>query len=282
LKQASARGARHIALALLVFCFAAGAAVADPLSAANWDRLHGCGNARVASLQGNAQLQLAARKLADGASLQNAINSSGYLAAASSLIHLTGPVADADVQRLLAQHYCRTLADPALKDFGAERRGKDLWLVLAAPRVLPALGDAAAVSRRILELVNQARAAGHRCGGKYFAPVAPLKPDAALTRAALEHSRDMAAHDEFDHRGHDGSTPAMRVEHAGYGEHRIVGENIAAGAMNAGEVTEGWLNSPAHCENIMDGRFDQIGIAFAENLKSASAVFWTQDFASHR
>ena len=252
------------------------------MSAANWDRLRGCGNARLTALQGNVQLQLAARKLADGASLTTAISASGYLASSSSLIHLTGPTTDVDVQRLLAQHYCRTLQDPAFKDMGALRRGRDLWLVLAAPMALPAERDATGISQQILALVNQARAAGHRCGGKYFSPVAPLSIDAALSRAALEHSRDMAAHDVFDHRGHDGSTPAARVELSGYGEHRIVGENIAAGAMTAAEVTEGWLNSPPHCENIMDGRFTQIGIAFAENLKTSSAVFWTQDFAAHR
>jgi uncharacterized protein YkwD len=267
---------------LMLCCLMSGAAVADPLSAANWDRLQGCGKARILALSGNAQLQVAARRLADGASLQSAIAASGYLASSSSLIHLTGPISDLDVQRLLAQHYCRTLQEPAFKDLGAERRGRDLWLVLAAPVSLPGARDAPLVTRRVLELVNQARAAGHRCGGKYFAPVGPLTLDDALARAALEHSRDMAAHDAFDHRGHDGSTPAARVEHAGYGEHRIVGENIAAGAMTAAEVTEGWLNSPAHCENIMDGRFTQIGIAYAENRKTRSAVFWTQDFASHR
>ena len=47
-------------------------------------------------------------------------------------------------------------------------------------------------------------------------------------------------------------------------------------------VTDGWLASPAHCENIMDGRFTLIGIAFAENLRTASEVFWTQDFATRR
>jgi uncharacterized protein YkwD len=282
LKRTLALRARHFSGGLILSCLLAQAAVADPLSAANWDRLHACGKVRVMALQANAQLQVAARRLADGASLQNAIAGSGYLASSSSLIHLTGPTSDLDVQRLLAQHYCRTLQDPAFKDLGAERRGRDLWLVIAAPVVLPAPGEAPMLTRRILELVNQARAAGHRCGGKYFAPVSPLSLDGALTRAALEHSRDMAAHDAFDHRGHDGSTPAARVEHAGYGEHRIVGENIAAGAMTAAEVTEGWLNSPAHCENIMDGRFTQVGIAYAENPKTTSAVFWTQDFASHR
>ena len=110
----------------------------------------------------------------------------------------------------------------------------------------------------------------------------PVALDAALTRAAVAHSRDMAAHDDFDHRGHDGSTPKMRVESAGFGDHRIVGENIAAGAMTAEEVTQGWLSSPAHCENIMDGRFTLIGIGYAENPRTRSAVFWTLDFAAHR
>jgi uncharacterized protein YkwD len=271
-----------LGLGLMLCCLMSGAALADPLSAANWDRLQGCGKGRITALTGNAQLQLAARRLADGASLQAAIAASGYLASSSSLIHLTGPLSDLEVQRLLAQHYCRTLQEPAFKDLGAERRGRDLWLVLAAPVSLPGAGDAPLIARRILELVNQARAAGYRCGSKYFAPVGPLALDDALTRAALEHSRDMAAHDAFDHRGQDGSSPAGRVERAGYGEHRIVGENIAAGAMNATEVTQGWLNSPPHCENIMDGRFAQIGIAYAQNLKTQSAVFWTQDFAAHR
>jgi uncharacterized protein YkwD len=134
----------------------------------------------------------------------------------------------------------------------------------------------------MLALVNDARAAGRRCGAKYFPAVGPLTLDAALTQAALEHSRDMAAHDAFDHRGHDGSTPAARVDRAGFGERRIVGENIAAGAMTPIEVTQGWLASPTHCENIMDGRFTLIGIAYAENLHTRSSVFWTQDFAAHR
>ena len=155
-------------------------------------------------------------------------------------------------------------------------------MIFAAPVVLPARGDAASVSRVILDRVNAARAAGRRCGGKYFAPAAALALDPTLTQAALDHSRDMAEHDAFDHRGHDGSTPNVRVTRAGFGPHRIVGENIAAGAMTPAEVTDGWLASPAHCENIMDSRFTLIGIAFAENLRTASGVFWTQDFAARR
>jgi uncharacterized protein YkwD len=258
---------------------------ADTLAAANWDLLHACGAgagaARVA-LRDNVKLQQAANRLAEGSSLQNALASAGYLAAHSSEIRLSGVFNDSDIGRALAVHYCGTLRDAKLQEFGAVRRGRDVWMILAQPVALPAAADAAVVSRRILDLVNAARAAGRRCGGKYFAPVGTLALDPALTRAAVDHSHDMALHDEFDHRGHDGSTPAVRVERAGFGPHRLVGENIAAGAMTPAEVAQGWLASPAHCENIMDGRFTLIGIGYGENLGTRSVVFWTQDFAARR
>jgi uncharacterized protein YkwD len=262
-----------------------------PLNAANAARLHGCGAAGNSGaprtplrtpLLYSVQLQQAAQRYSHGASLQGAIAGAGYLAAQSAAIHLSGPTTDAEMESMLIARDCRSLQDPRMREFGAEQRGRDIWMIFAAPVVLPAKGDAASVSRVILDLVNAARAAGRRCGGKDYAPAGPLALDSALTRAALEHSRDMAEHDAFDHRGHDGSSPNVRVERAGFGTHRIVGENIAAGAMTPQQVTEGWLASPAHCENIMDSRFTLIGIAYAENLHSASAVFWTQDFAAHR
>jgi uncharacterized protein YkwD len=257
-----------------------GAAVLD---AVNWARLRGCGAPVVDTpLHSNARLEQAARRYAAGATLQNAVMDSGYLATQSAVIHLSGPVSDVEIQRMLAAHDCRTLQDAKFLDFGAERRGRELWMVLGAPAALPNPREVGTAARRMLALVNEARAAGRRCGTRYFPAVGPLTLDSALTRAAMEHSRDMATHDAFDHRGHDGSTPATRVDRAGFGEHRIVGENIAAGAMTPNEVTQGWLASPAHCENIMDGRFTLIGIAYAENLHTRSSVFWTQDFAAHR
>jgi hypothetical protein len=150
-------------------------AAADALEAANRERMRGCGVAvgRM-PLQSNSKLQQAAKRYADGASLQGAVAAAGYLAAQSSAIHLTGPMSDAEIERMLGEHYCGTLQDPQLRDFGAERRGRDLWMVLGTPVALGAPGDEASVNRRILSLVNEARAAGRRCGGKYFAPVGPL------------------------------------------------------------------------------------------------------------
>jgi len=259
------------------------AADADVLDSVNWARLRGCNAAAArAPLRSNLKLQDAAGRLAGGVDLHEALARVGYTGSEFSALHLSGAINDAQVSRILTANYCRTLTDPKLREYGAVRRGAELWMVLAAPVSVPSAADADTVSRHILGLVNEARAGGRRCGAKYFAPVAPLTLNRSLTSAALAHSRDMAIHAEFDHRGHDGSTPAIRVQRAGYGKYVIVGENIAAGAMTAVEVTQGWLASPAHCENIMDGRFTQIGIAYAANLSSSAGMYWTQDFAAPR
>jgi uncharacterized protein YkwD len=261
---------------------------ADVLDAVNWARLHGCNvpashvSFPAAPLRANPRLQKAAARLAGGAALPGSLASLGYLASESAMLHFSGAVSDAEISRLLTAHYCRTLTDPKLREMGAERRGREVWMVLAAPVSVPGSADAASVSASILDLVNAARATGRRCGAKYFPPAAPFTLNANLTRAALAHSREMAVNREFDHRGHDGSTPADRIQRAGYGAYRIVGENIAAGAMTPAEVTEGWLASAPHCENIMDGRFTEIGIAYAANLDSAAGLYWTQDFAARR
>src|SRR5208282_395323 len=75
---------------------------------------------------------------------------------------------------------------------------------------------------------------------------------------------------------------AQRVRAAGFQSRGVVGENVAAGAVNADEVVRGWLASPEHCENLMDGRFSQMGVAYAVNLESSSAIYWTQLLASSR
>ncbi len=259
------------------------AAGADVLATVNWARQRGCTAAAPrAPLQNDLKLQKAAGRLAAGAALHEALTAAGYAASQSSALHFSGLLGDSQIAAALTASYCRTLTNPAFRGIGTQRRGRDLWMVLAAPASMPTAAEAGPVSRRVLDLVNAARRAGRHCGAKYFAPAGPLTLSASLTRAALAHSRDMAQYGAFDHRGRDGSNPADRVERAGYGAHRIVGENIAAGAMSAAEVTEGWLASPAHCENIMDARFTQIGIAYAATVKPDPGMYWTQDFAAPR
>ena len=259
------------------------AAHADLRDTVNWTRAHSCASGSTgAPLRESSRLDEAARRLGKGYTLDAALAAAGYRALQSSELHLSGALDEAQVSRTLIANDCAILADPRLSEFGAERRGHDLWVILAAPFALPNLKDESSVSREILNLVNAARASGRRCGGKYYAPAAPLTANAALSDAALEHARDMAKYGAFDHRGHDGSTPSERVRRAGYGGYWAVGENIAAGPMTPPEVTLGWLRSPAHCENIMDPHFSEIGIAYAVNTATSAAIYWTQDFAAPR
>jgi len=68
----------------------------------------------------------------------------------------------------------------------------------------------------------------------------------------------MALHDYLEHQDLSGHSPADRVRAIGYRE-TLVGENIAYGPQSADEVVQGWLDSPGHCENIMDPRFSEMG-----------------------
>jgi uncharacterized protein YkwD len=166
------------------------------------------------------------------------------------------------------------------------------------PRVLPFLGAAiltadlsaadavvgrdsgAAVRERVVELVNAARSEGRRCGPKRFAAAPPLGRSRDLDEAAAAHARDMARKNYFDHRGSNGSQPKDRVLRAGY-EPRLSGENIAFGPESAEEVVAGWLDSPGHCANIMEPRFEHIGVGLATGRKR-NRIYWVQTFGAPR
>ena len=85
----------------------------------------------------------------------------------------------------------------------------------------------------------------------------------------------------LSHRGSDDTTPADRVARAGYAW-KAVGENVAAGPDTAKKVVDGWLSSPAHCENVMDPDFSEMGIAYFTNPKRKVGIYWAQVFARPR
>jgi uncharacterized protein YkwD len=136
------------------------------------------------------------------------------------------------------------------------------------------------IRARVIDLVNEARSEGRRCGRERFAPAPPLVAAKALNAAAADHARDMARKNYFEHRGNDGSEAKDRVLRAGY-RSRLTGENIAFGPESAEEVVAGWLASPGHCANIMDPRFEHIGVALATGRKRGR-IYWVQEFGAQR
>jgi uncharacterized protein YkwD len=127
----------------------------------------------------------------------------------------------------------------------------------------------------VLDLVNEERASGGTCAGQAMPPVPPLRSSGALRCAARVHSKDMFDRGFFDHTNPDGEDPFVRMERAGYSYFKA-GENIAYNYPTPADVVAGWLDSPGHCRNILDGDFTEIGVGYyADN---GSGHMWTQTF----
>lgn len=234
---------------------------------------------KLPALQVDARLQAVAKRIAKGDSTQQAAQAAAYPATQLSSIHLAGYRRDVEVRQLLVSKYCKLLMNPEWQQLGSEWRGSEVWIVLAEPHAIP--HDAAAVAQEVLQRVNQARSSSRRCGRQRYAATGPLRLQAALTKAAQLHAQDMAQHEQMQHAGSDGSTPAQRLTRQGY-RWKVVGENVAAGAGTAEEVVAGWLDSPGHCANLMNPEFSEMGVGFAVNTRDTYAVYWAQTFATPR
>ena len=305
-------------VAVLPALAALSGAHADALGAVQVLRLGGCGGIVPAAppLRHDARLDAAAAQWAAGKPLGEAAESRGLRADSTAGVHVSG--ADTALLEILRRADCRIVTDRSLREIGAFRSGRDNWVVLAATNALPAGGAAATLApsptwpaartappvaptsaawpqpprsaapdsgsmlaTRALELVNDVRARGTRCGSRSFAPAPPVSLSGALSGVAFGHAIDMAAHDYFEHQDLAGHSPADRVRAVGYHE-KLVGENIAYGPASVEEVVQGWLDSPGHCENLMDPRFAQMGIASAAGQAARRGLFWVQVLAEPR
>lgn len=259
---------------LLVPCVAS-ADVADAVNAA---RSHGCAAGHAAAaLRGNRHLDEVARQLAAGLPLREAEQRADYHATSSFSVSISPVTAGGDISQSVLAQFCAQITKPAFSEIGVWRQGSQVWIVLAEPFAPPPTGERAVIARRVLELVNAARAQPRRCGVQSFAAAAPLRGNALLEKAALGYAQDMARHAFMDHTGRDGSSPQQRISAAGYAWVEA-GENLASGVMSADEVVTGWLHSPGHCANLMYPAYTEMGVAFAVNPRDAAGVYWALEF----
>lgn len=288
MSRASTRYVACLLAACAALCTAADSR-ADALSVVQVLRAGGCGGILPASkpLEPNLSLTRTAALWAAGLPLRAALARSGYPGHRATGIRVAGP--DRAMIALIRRSSCQSIAGGELRDIGVYQRERDAWVVVASPQS-PQPPPAAPLARtfepksrplsgsRALHLVNEARARGARCGGRYFPPAPALQLSSVLAGVALRHAADMARHGYFEHTDSRGESPADRVRAVGYKE-RLVGENIAYGTESIDETIKGWLDSPDHCENIMDPRFTEMGIADAVGRTSRRGLYWVQVLA---
>lgn len=135
----------------------------------------------------------------------------------------------------------------------------------------------------MLEYVNAARSKARYCGSEYFEATVQVEYNCPINGAAEKHSRDMASNNFFSHYGSDGLRVGDRITETGY-QWSVAGENIAAGYDDVASVMKGWLNSPGHCENIMDPRFTEFAVERVDADESVADYrnYWTQVYATPR
>lgn len=106
----------------------------------------------------------------------------------------------------------------------------------------------------------------------------PLATCGTLTNAAAAHSADQAATSTMSHTGSDGSTMVNRAERAGYTNWTRLAENVAAGYTTVDAVMAGWMASPGHRANLLNGDLTHVGVGRAQS--GGGVWYWTQDFGT--
>ncbi len=99
-----------------------------------------------------------------------------------------------------------------------------------------------------------------------------------LTQSAQLKARDMADKGYFAHKTPEGQDPWYFFNKVDYG-YQYAGENLAVNFIDSKDVTNAWMNSKSHRDNILNDKFTEVGIATAQGkYKGKDAIFVVQHF----
>lgn len=87
-----------------------------------------------------------------------------------------------------------------------------------------------------------------------------LATSTVLANAAQLKAADMFANQYWAHTSPQGKEPWDFIRAAGY-SYQAAGENLARDFMGTGEMVDAWMNSPTHRANIVNSRYQEIGVA---------------------
>ncbi len=128
-----------------------------------------------------------------------------------------------------------------------------------------------------LERLNATRTRGavcHRPGTPTSA--APLAWNPRLAAVAAAQAQDMARLDQMSHRDNLNRNLGERLDAMGYRFSTAV-ENVAVGYASLDAVVDAWLDSEAHCANLMSAKVHELGIACSDGTANDSGTgrYWT-------
>ena len=123
-------------------------------------------------------------------------------------------------------------------------------------------GEKSSWPDRVLELVNQARAAEG---------ISALAPSASLQAGAAVRAEECVR--KFDHLRPDGREWSTIFEEIPQASGKR-GENLARNYPAPEAVVEAWLKSPGHRENLLNPEFSYVGTAVYQD--SDGACYWAQ------
>lgn len=132
------------------------------------------------------------------------------------------------------------------------------FLIAVSGRFLPVGLDLTAIvlPKVLVDYANENRATksyGH------------LAINPILEKAAQLKANHMAENGYFAHKSPDGKTPWYWFREVGY-DFSFAGENLAVNFNDSVDVSNAWMNSPGHRDNILNSNFSEIGIATAEGM----------------
>lgn len=90
-----------------------------------------------------------------------------------------------------------------------------------------------------------------------------LTTNSKLTSAAIAKGNDMCANQYWAHVSPAGVTPWVFMRNAGY-SYAVAGENLARDFSDTPSMITAWMNSPSHRENMLNPRFNEIGVAVVD------------------
>ena len=140
---------------------------------------------------------------------------------------------------------------------------------------------------QFISLINESRKEGAMCGTSYYAPTTPVIIDGRLVTSSLKKAYDLGTSGVF---GHDGSGTNSDEFKAGVEKHfakmirleigskKVVGENIAYGYSDVEVLHQAFMESPAHCRNVMNHHFNLIGISAYND--GYGNYYWAEHFST--